>query len=484
MIGSGFSPYVNATWSFAFPANGSVFASTSWSAAGLVRSRFGAAIGDAVNCSVLAYGPATITTVAGATVASATLPASNGMNWTTFACSNATLYGINDTIPYFAAGDACPIGFTTVANFSYFDENSLGNTSASATITVTGNDNAGNNSITNVLTSALAHSFLVCKNTQIGTNFTAAVSVVYSNVTSGPRTYILNASEATNTNIPLYTLDTGISSIIQFTVQNQYAQPLANRVQHLLRYYSNGSYVMVAMGTTDANGQYTVSLFTNGTTFYKIISFEEYSTNVEYTFPSEPIYCIAGQSCAVTLIMPVGLTLPTYWTSVYGKVQANCSWVNATKTIVCNYADSSGESHEFDLVAYRMGYGNPVGVCNTSSTGASGSLLCTMAAGENTTNQVYSYQLTRHSESTILIGALLDFREQSFAVIGPGIAFLVITTAGFVGVFNPAVGLVFAAIGLIASNALGLIDLDITVMAGIVLMAFIMAWRFSTSRNG
>jgi hypothetical protein len=78
----------------------------------------------------------------------------------------------------------------------------------------------------------------------------------------------------------------------------------------------------------------------------------------------------------------------------------------------------------------------------------------------------------------------LDFRTIAFKLIGPGVALLVLIVCGFIGGYNPSVGVVFGAIGLAACALLGLLDISITAIAGIVLVAMILAIRYGVRREG
>jgi hypothetical protein len=375
----------------------------------------------------------------------------------------------------FASSTACG-SYTQIANFTVLDETTSAIAIANATFNIT-SLTAG---ITNSTFSGISPFYLCKANNSPAFNITVAIQ--YWNTTAGVRNYYMTADNTTNTTITLFLAPSSLTSAIQFTTSNQYGVVLTNRVQHYLRYFpANNSYQLVAMGTTDANGQYVANIFTNGTTFYQIISFKENSTDVEKLFTQEPIYCIAGQSCTHALTINSNgedIAPYDYWQSFYGDVQSNCSFTNLTRTIACTYADVSGQSHTFDLNASRMSYGNPVSVCNATSTGASGTLLCTIS-DTNLTGNVYSWIFIRKSNITIIQQGMIDYREVIFATLGLGIAFILIITIAMIGMFNPMVGVVLAAFGLIAAAAIGLIDLPIAAVAGILLVGFLLAWRFS-----
>jgi hypothetical protein len=292
----------------------------------------------------------------------------------------------------------------------------------------------------------------------------------------------MTADNTTNTTITLFLAPSSLTSAVQFITKNQFGNPLPNRIQHYLRYFpANNSYQLVAMGTTDADGVYVANIFTNGTTFYKIISFSPNGgTTVEKTWNTEAVYCIAGQSCTHDLTITEETTMPPYWSDYYGLVGYNCIWDLVTQTETCVFADASGNSHTFTLTAWRIGFGNPVEVCNDTAIGASGALLCTIPDA-TMTDHVYVWRLTRQSDLTIVAQESLDFRVASLKAIGAGIAFLLVVVGGLIALFNPAVGVVVVVVSLAGASVMGLMDISVTALAGLFIMGLILSWRLGRS---
>ena len=370
--------------------------------------------------------------------------------------------------------------YDTLATFYFIDEQSNANTTANTTIGIAASGIGGGNfSISN------AQSFRICK-PNYAPAFTANITIDYWNNTAGVRNYYLAATNTTNTSVNLFLLGLDVSSAIRFHTMNQFAVGLPNRVQHYLRYFpANNTYALVAMGETDDEGYsddegyFTTNLFTNGTTFYQIISFEENSTSVEKLFSKEGVYCIAGQSCDHDLIIDGSIPLPEYWTSFYGFITYNCSNNTVAKTLSCTYADASGESHNFNLTGYKISYGNPIQACTAASSAASGTLICTINE-TNITGNLYAWRFTRASEQTIIANGIWDLRlPPDFADIGLGVAFILIAVSALAGAINPAIGVVFGVIGVVAAFLLGIIDISVTALAMLLIVAGILAWKVS-----
>ena len=404
--------------------------------------------------------------------------ANSSGQWAVWNCSAGTFYSFYYTVPqfYLTNTSSCASG-TATATFSFIDENTRAASAASASASISGTAMGIPLSYTYTMVGTNSTISLCHQNTT--TSFSINVDLIYSNSTSNPRDYYLSANESTSTNITAFLLNTTYSSFINFKTKNQYGQPLPGRIQHYLRYFpANASYVLVAMGMTDSDGQYAANIYTNGSTFYRIESFlPNWSTSTEKTFSRESVYCLIGQMCDYDLIISSTQPLPTWWTDFYNNVQYNCSTNISAKTIVCAYVDGSGSSHTYNLTAWRIGFGNPVQVCSQQTAGASGTLLCTISDA-NLTGNVYSWRLMRQSELSIVTQGSLDMRPASdLSIIGLGIAFIVIVICGLIGIYNPAVGVIMAATGVVAAHVLGLFNITVTALAMLVLVALLIAWR-------
>jgi hypothetical protein len=369
----------------------------------------------------------------------------------------------------FASSSACG-SYMQIANFTILDESTSAVAIANATFNIT-SSTAG---ITNSSFSGISPFYLCKANSSPAFNITVVIQ--YWNTTAGVRNYYMTADNTTNTTITLFLAPSSLTSAIQFITKDQFGTALSNRIQHYLRYFpANNSYVLVAMGETDANGAVVANIFTNGTTFYNIISFSPNGgTTIEKTWNAEPVYCISGQSCSHDLTLNSNVSLPEYWTDVYNLVAYNCSYTNGTKTVACTYADSSGTSHTYNLTTRRLGWGNPVQVCTTTSTAASGTLLCTIN-DTNLTGSIYSWEFRHHTDPLLLSSGMLDFRNISFKYVATGLAMLIILAFGLIGLFNPAIGFILVPIGIAVASWFQFIDIPVGVIAGLVLMGAILA---------
>jgi len=395
-------------------------------------------------------------------------------NWVSFAVSAYQFYNVVSTqiMDKIIVDTVCPIGFSDVYSISFLDESNNVATQGNATLVFVGNNLNLTKTVSNV------SNFKICLYPDF--HGQASTTITYNGANYATRNYYITFDENSSGSITLYQIPASVASYITFKTQNQFAQPLKNRKQYYMRYFiSDNTYKLVAMGITDDDGFYTAPLFTNdGSAVYKIISYAEDGTTIEKTFSKETVYCTAGQACEHYLIISSTQELPEYWISYYGKVIYNCTDDMANKQISCTYTDSSGESHTFDLQLFRLGLGNPVSLCNTSSTSAAATLTCTIS--ENTTGNIYAWRFTRHSEQTIITNGLWDYREAAFKMAGLGVSLLILAASFAIGLFNPAAAVIFGSIGLIMSNLMGLIQIDITAIAGVVLVAVFLAWRFSS----
>jgi hypothetical protein len=403
-------------------------------------------------------------------------------NWITFPCTQNTFYTMEATNAMLVIDSTCGSSYQQIGAFYFADEQTGNNVSGTATMTAT-SAQIGNQTIS--LTGTMS-SFKLCKHVSAGT-FSSRITLAYSNSTSPTRSYYLSINNTTNfttSPVSLYLLNTSFSSAIRFRLRNQYARGLPDRIQHYLRYNATaGTYTLVAMGLTNDDGDANANLYTNGSTFYKIYSFEpDWDSNLEKTFSQEQVYCLIGQSCDHDLVINEYEGLPTYWADL-GDISWSCSWNESARSETCSWADGSGETHDFNLTIYKMSVGNPEVMCSGAETAASGALICEISDA-NLTGSVYTWRFVRNSETIWLEGGTYDFRDAVFKQVGAVFAFLLLLVAIPIGFFNPAVGVVYAAAALSAANLMGFIELGVPMLMGLWLVALILAYRLGGASSG
>jgi hypothetical protein len=95
----------------------------------------------------------------------------------------------------------------------------------------------------------------------------------------------------------------------------------------------------------------------------------------------------------------------------------------------------------------------------------------------NLSGNVYTWTLKQSTPASLITQGTLDYRANNFKAIGQGITFLLLVTTAFIGLFNPAVGVMMAGIGLTASSFFGIFDISVTAIMGVFIVGVIIAWR-------
>lgn len=385
------------------------------------------------------------------------------MNSTSYTYDNSTTPLCS---PYFSVAlnsSNCTTFYNPFVQFFFLDEVTSINSSGNATL-IFWNNLDGWESYQANNTSTFHGCYLN------GTNWTGQVATYFSNSTNPYiiRSDLFNANQTTNTTRYLY--------LPAYCVNQTYNYPVDFAGGTIYAYFMNYNstppvWSLATTATILPDGSVTVCLMPG--VQHQIVtalppSYGSGNYTWNYTPPSpNPI--------------PINLfpqTLPPYWSYNSSLISYTCSFDNATKTINCTYTDNTNVTHTFWLNSSRLGYGNPVQVCNATATGASGTLLCTIS-DTNITGNVYNWALTAVGFQQPIAQGLIDWRTTAFKTIGPALSYLLIVVTGLLALFNPIVAVIFGAAGVVLASLMGLLQLDITAVAGIVLVAMLLAWRMS-----
>jgi hypothetical protein len=393
--------------------------------------------------------------------------------WAAWECSASSFYYLTYSVPTaYVDFNPCAAGYTTLANFTYLDEDTEAAVNMNATVQI----EYGDGTLESLYTLNNTNATYVC-GYQAADNQTIRITLTYQNTTSGLRNYYLSTNLLVGNNITAYSGATSELSYVKFITTNQFGTGVGDRIQHYLRYFPTlGTWKLVAMGQTDSDGAYTSSIYTNGTTFYRIYSYgADWSPTLEKTWSSEPVYCVVGQSCEYLLTLPSTYSEAPFWTD-YGLLSWNCTW-NEINLTTCAWTDGTGTSHTFNLTTYRLGVGGLYQVCSSASTAASGTLYCTIN-DTDTNGSIYTMKFTRHSDDPrTLETSTYDFRVAIYKTFGAVFAFLLIVVSAFMAMFNPAVAVITAVIGLGVASYTGFISIPVAAIVGLALTALIIAWK-------
>lgn len=399
-------------------------------------------------------------------------------NWTAFTCSEGNIYTVNfaDPNPIITTAPCEPTVSVMIANFTFVNETSRAGVLVNVSITAVGSTEDGSfNQTTTLNNTGVAY---VCRPNWAST-LDGEFTVYYSNTTAAPRYYYLTADETTATNISVYVLASTSASYIKFNVMNQFGNPLADRELQLLRYLpETATYLFVAMATTDDNGETTVPLYSAGGSYYTIYVYD--GTDLEKTFANELVVCYAGSSCEHDLVISDVYDESEFWED-YGSVSWNCSEgttgsPDPYSLVSCSWTDGTGNPHNFTLQMWKI---NATGMtlqdCDPVNSSASGTVSC--LSDDPLNGSIFTWKFTRHSDERVLADGMVDGREAAYKAIGAVYAFMVIIVCAFAGIAIPGVGVIVAVIGLAVASWLGLIEIGVAAIVGLMLAAVILAWK-------
>lgn len=295
--------------------------------------------------------------------------------------------------------------------------------------------------------------------------------------------FLVNASINTSTiqNITLYLLESYLTAQISVTLRDESGVPIGNTYLYFDRYYvGENLYRTVAMSRTSADTGEASTYLRPNDAWYRITIVKDFETITTYTsrqIPCDPAYT----SCPLTLTATLHETGEWYSyaigdTNVWSHP---CTWTNATLTLSCSWLDTTGLAKYGRLQMWWIGLFTPVQVCDTNSTGTSGTILCTLAAGANGT---YNYIFTiHHSEETTIDSNNIYINSPAmFAAIGIFPALILFLTLCFVGSWNPAISLGLGFVGLIAAFMMGLLDINTTAIVAIGVLIGMAIYKMRT----
>ena len=276
----------------------------------------------------------------------------------------------------------------------------------------------------------------------------------------------------TTSDITLYVLNGGVSDTVTFTVTLD-GLGLSDGKVWVQRYLS-GNYILVNMvDITAGSGQTDLRTVD---TFYKFLVFDS-DNNLLGTFGPMTI------STSVSLNTFTSQSFDTSWYNYLQlrDYQYTFSYSNTTNISDLFYYHGSGLSTSDCLRVVYSEFLNDEQVCYTCGSTASDTLQCLITD----TDATYTLQYVTLLNGTWFIRAAeqLSLKETLADNIGDDgllFAFLLIGILAFVGLFNPAAAVWFAMGGLIFVTLLGLINLSITALVGLLFVGGLIAVKLRT----
>ena len=286
------------------------------------------------------------------------------------------------------------------------------------------------------------------------------------NVTFIPRNYFFQNKSLTNVSeeINLFLLEAEDSTSFIIKVQDQKLSPVAEALVYIQKYYpSDGTYRTVQIARTDSNGE-TLGFYETETTDYKHIIIKNGVTLLETTQQK-----VVGKSVPYTLTFTIGQALGYPWTSFEDNpnVSTNLTFNKDTNIVTFEYIENiTGYVTSAQLLVFQNSLTNSTTtvICNVTSTEASATLTCDLSDYDGTFTAIAYI----NGESQNIIEFIMTNAREVFGNDGLFLGMMIILTAGFAMMWNPAAGIISINAAVIFVNIIGFISVSPVFIFGMI----------------
>jgi len=286
------------------------------------------------------------------------------------------------------------------------------------------------------------------------------------NLTFIPRNYFFQNKTLTNISeeINLFLLEAEDSTSFIIKVQDQKLSPVTEALVYIQKYYpSDGKYRTIQIAKTDSNGE-TLGFYETETTDYKHTIIKNGVTLLETAQQK-----VVGKSVPFTLTFTIGQALGYPWTSFEDNVNVdtNLTFDKDTNIVTFNYIENTtGYVTAGQLLVFQNSLTNSTTtiICNVTSTEASATLTCDLSAYNGTFTAI-SYI---NGESQNIIMFTITQARDVFGNDGLFLGMMIILTAGFAMMWNPAAGIISINAAVIFVNIIGFISVSPIFIFGMI----------------
>jgi hypothetical protein len=366
----------------------------------------------------------------------------------------------------------CSIGYLPALNFTSFweaDKTNINFSSVNYYLRYGLSGNSSMYSINNSLNNT--KSFAICINSSQSYYNIGYGEIQYQiNGASDRRYYIFGGTRITNTtiNIPIYSLNSTLSTSFLITAQTTALKPYINYYVGLLRWYPEiNSYQIVELGKTDDKGQTLLHVKTEDVDY----RFAIYTSDGNLIKLFSPIRLVCQTTpCIYTLYVDTNPLDLTTWDNIESSLTFN----KTTMRFTYIWNDPTQTTQTMNLSVWKDGTISSELICSTSSTGYTGVMICDVTGYTGTLRA----EVTRHASPTTPIAQLIEKIGTTFIDAGGGtlgllVGAILLILFAFIGVMSPTLVVILAVIALIPLYFLGSINagvmMGIGVLGGIIL---------------
>ncbi len=312
---------------------------------------------------------------------------------------------------------------------------------------------------------------LICIN--INETFYSNAIIQYEKTSYVKRNYYLINDTITNVsqNIDLFLLLTASSTSFIIDVIDEAQFSVADAYIYIQRYYpGTNTYETVEMALTDGSGS-TIGHFEAETEDYRIII--EVDGVIIYQSGTQKIFC-RETPCTLTFQTEgdVGVTWEDF--GIIDEFDWTLNYDETTNIWTFVYTDTSSSIGYGRLyVFYTKPDEGEITICNTNSSLLADTLTCDVT-GYNGTIYAKAY-LSRSPEILVYLKSIQRLIA-SLGLEGLFLSMFVLMLLGFIGLWNPTVGIISVVGGVIILNFMGLASFGAVTIIGLIFIAAIILW--------
>lgn len=278
-------------------------------------------------------------------------------------------------------------------------------------------------------------------------------------------------------NITIYVVnETNVTEVL-FTLYRENGNTLPNYYIGVDKYLPEyNDYVTVEMHRMDYNGQAVLNVEYIGAE-YRFIVYDS-NLNLIYTGDKTQIKS-TSLTLTVSLVEDIWNTLQNVRGVTVGAIQYN----NVTHQFVTYYNDSEGLlDHVTFKTIQRTAFGDTT-ICENVSESSSATLYCTI--DPNGTGVFLSSLVvesaSNYSDALVSVGEYSNRDQQNkIGLTGVFAWMLIFIVIVFLGLYNPAVAVLFAMLGLIAGVVMHISVISYTMLAVIIILGGIIIFKLKT----
>ena len=288
--------------------------------------------------------------------------------------------------------DNCTIGTAAAINFTMLDEETL--LPVSATMNSFWSYNFTDLFSNYSTGSSSTHTFCIYPS---DVTLTFDLDADYTATGYTTRTYFLDDANLNNTTqqINLYLVNNTNALEFQMSLLDEVGDAIQGGFIQIQRYFrSTGTTITVEIIETDSSGRSLTDLDIEGAEYQTVAIVN--GIVVHQGLPFSP-YCpqsAVGEPCEREIRL--GTESSPLLHNTYTGFDSLLSYNNDTFQFTYSWTDTTGLSHTGRLYVIKQGLTEIV-LCDTNSTGASGTVTCTIDA-TNRTGEVFAYTYNTHSE--------------------------------------------------------------------------------------